>query len=63
MVKQGQSAARLFRLIYRKGELIFQKNFRLGYVDICDYKWAEVDGVDDLIKAKNIYEADLRDRK
>ena len=35
-------------------QMIFQKNFELYYKDIKDYKWTEVDGVDDLLKARKI---------
>lgn len=36
-------------------QMIFQKNFELYYKDIKDYKWTEVDSVDDLLKAKEIH--------
>ena len=35
-------------------QMIFQKNFELYYKDIKDYKWTEVDSVDDLLKARQI---------
>ena len=35
-------------------QMIFDKNFELYYKDIKDYKWTEVDNVDDLLKAKLI---------
>lgn len=35
-------------------QMIFQKNFELYYKDIKDYKWTEVDCVDDLLKARQI---------
>lgn len=35
-------------------QMIFQKNFELYYKDIKEYKWTEVDGVDDLLKARQI---------
>lgn len=35
-------------------QMIFQKNFELYYEDIKDYKWTEVDCVDDLLKARQI---------
>lgn len=35
-------------------QMIFQNNFELYYKDIKDYKWTEVDGVDDLLKARQI---------
>lgn len=36
-------------------QMIFQKNFELYYKDIMEYKWTEVDNVDDLLKAKIIH--------
>lgn len=35
-------------------QMIFQENFELYYKDIKDYKWVEVDCVDDLLKARQI---------
>lgn len=35
-------------------QMIFQNNFELYYKDIKDYKWTEVDCVDDLLKARQI---------
>jgi len=35
-------------------QMIFDKNFELYYKDIKDYKWTEVDCVDDLLKARQI---------
>ena len=35
-------------------QMIFQKNFELYYKDIKDYKWTEVDCVDDLLIARQI---------
>ena len=35
-------------------QMIFQKNFELYYKDIKEYKWTEVDNVDDLLKARQI---------
>ena len=35
-------------------QMIFQKNFELYYKDIKDYRWTEVDCVDDLLKARQI---------
>ena len=35
-------------------QMIIQKNFELYYKDIKEYKWTEVDGVDDLLKARQI---------
>lgn len=39
-------------------QMIFQNNFELYYKDIKDYKWTEVDCVDDLLKARQIQAAD-----
>ena len=36
-------------------QMIFSDNFELYYKDIKDYKWTEVDKVDDLLKAKVIH--------
>lgn len=36
-------------------QLIFNRSFKLHYNDISDYTWTEVDCVDDLLKAKEIY--------
>lgn len=38
-------------------QMIFEKNFELYYKDIRDCEWAEVDTVDDLLKAKEIHHA------
>ena len=35
-------------------QMIFQTNFELYYKDIKEYKWTEVDCVDDLLKARQI---------
>lgn len=35
-------------------QMIFQNNFELYYKDIKNYKWTEVDCVDDLLKARQI---------
>lgn len=35
-------------------QMIFEKNFELYYIDIKDYKWTEVDNVDDLLVARQI---------
>lgn len=41
-------------------QMIFDKNFELYYKDIKDYKWVEVDCVDDLLKARELQqESDL----
>lgn len=39
-------------------QMIFSRGFELGYVDIANYKWTEVDSVDDLIRAKKIHSED-----
>lgn len=36
-------------------QMIFEKNFELYHKDIKDYVWAEVDAVDDLLKAQKIH--------
>lgn len=35
-------------------QMVFDKNFELYYKDIKDYQWAEIDNVDDLLKARQI---------
>ena len=35
--------------------MIFSNDFQLGYIDICDYDWTEIDDVNDLLHAKQIY--------
>lgn len=35
-------------------QMIFQNNFELYYKDIMNYRWTEVDNVDDLLKARQI---------
>ena len=37
-------------------QMIFQNNFELYFEDIREYKWTEVDCVDDLIKARQIHD-------
>ena len=44
-------------------QLVFNSNFRLRYKDISDYNWTEVDCVDDLLKAKEIYFHDTTSAK
>lgn len=39
-------------------QLIFNRGFKLYYKDISDYTWTEVDQVDDLLRAKEIYAND-----
>lgn len=36
-------------------QMIFEDDFKLSYIDICEYKWTEVDCVSDLLKAKRIH--------
>jgi choline kinase len=36
-------------------QLIFNNNFELKFKDVSSYDWTEIDCVDDLIKAKNIF--------
>jgi len=58
MVKEG-----MYDLFYEDAlvQMIFQKNFELYYKDIKEYKWTEVDCVDDLIKARMI-QSESKDR-
>lgn len=35
---------------------IFIDDFKLKYIDICDYEWTEVDDVNDLVLAKKIHD-------
>ena len=46
----------MYNLFYEDAlvQMIFQKNIELYYKDIKEYKWTEVDCVDDLLKAKQI---------
>jgi choline kinase len=39
-------------------QMIFRYNFKLGYIDIANYDWTEVDEVDDLSRAQIIYHKD-----
>lgn len=41
-------------------QLIFNNNFELKFKDISYYDWTEIDCVDDLIKAKNIFYNDVK---
>lgn len=36
-------------------QMIFREDFDLGYLDVADYQWTEVDCVDDLLLAKKIH--------
>lgn len=36
-------------------QMIFKEDFRLGYIDMKDYEWTEVDSVNDLLHAKSIH--------
>ncbi len=36
-------------------QLIFKNDFKLGFIDIAEYNWAEIDTVDDLITSKEIF--------
>ncbi len=38
-------------------QMIFNKNFTLKYIDLCNYQWTEVDSVNDLLLAKKIHES------
>lgn len=46
----------MYNLFYEDAliQMIFENNFELYYKDIRDYKWTEVDSVDDLLKARQI---------
>lgn len=46
----------MYNLFYEDAlvQMIFQKNFELYHKDIKDYRWTEVDNVDDLLKARQI---------
>lgn len=44
-------------------QMIFEKNFELYYKDIKDYKWTEVDCVDDLLKAREIQQESVLEEK
>lgn len=35
-------------------DMIFNDRFNLEAIDVCDYRWTEIDNVNDLIKAKEI---------
>jgi choline kinase len=39
-------------------QMIFRYNFKLGYIDIANYDWTEIDEVNDLVRAQNIYHKD-----
>lgn len=39
-------------------EMIFTESFKLNAVDVCDYEWTEIDNVNDLIKARQIFNFD-----
>ncbi len=51
MVNEG-----VYNLFYEDAlvQMVFEKNFELYFKDIKDYKWTEVDCVDDLLKAREI---------
>ena len=38
--------------------MVFQKEFHLGWHDVADYAWTEIDTVDDLLLARQIFESD-----
>jgi choline kinase len=38
-------------------QMIFRKDFSLYCTDVSDYRWTEVDTIDDLLLAKQIHEA------
>ena len=39
---------------------IFAENFKLKYVDVCEYEWTEIDDVNDLAYAKRIHEGEKK---
>lgn len=39
-------------------QMIFRYNFKLGFTDIANYDWTEIDEVDDLVRAQSIYYKD-----
>ncbi len=41
-------------------QMIFESNFSLGYIDLCNHDWTEVDCVDDLIHARKIFDRDKK---
>lgn len=43
-------------------QLIFKTNFKLHYIDIINYSWTEVDSVNDLLMAKQIYLKDISEK-
>ena len=47
----------MYDLLYEDAltQMIFSNDFRLYYKDIGGYKWTEVDTVDDLIRAKEVW--------
>lgn len=49
--------AELYDQVYESAvvQMIFENDFELFYRDIKDYKWTEIDCVDDLLKAKGIH--------
>ena len=40
-------------------QMIFRKNFKLGYLDICNYDWTEIDCANDLVKAQEIHKGKM----
>lgn len=41
-------------------QMIFKKNFILKYEDVSKYRWTEIDCVDDLVVARQIFENDAK---
>lgn len=41
-------------------QMIFNEDFELYYKDICNYKWTEVDCVDDMLLAKQIHLSEMK---
>jgi choline kinase len=43
-------------------QMIFERDFSLYYQDVQDYSWTEIDNVDDLLLARNIYKNNIENR-
>lgn len=39
-------------------DMIFTENFKLKAIDVCGYEWTEIDNVNDLVKARQIFNFD-----
>lgn len=51
----------MYNLFYEDAlvQMIFQNNFEMYYKDIKEYKWTEVDCVDDLLRAQQIHKSSI----